>query len=220
MAKTNLSSSEERAQRELFWYREELFKMVRGRWREVSTCYFDFYYSNRFSHLFYGVYDVRECEQTGGTRSGDLSLRQQRMSLPMLERLRTETVRVKMSMYSRIDEDDREDAWTEVRRVKDKYMPTPYDFVYLRTRVTNLSRTSFFRLVSTIEILNYISDPSITQPIHYSSRWTSPSTHRSTSFRKESLPEYPWVESRAERRRRSRRHCALWLVDGSRSGQR
>lgn len=60
----------------------------------------------------------------------------------MLERLRTETVRVKMSMYSRIDEDDREDAWTEVRRVKDKYMPTPYDFVYLRTRVTNLSRTS------------------------------------------------------------------------------
>lgn len=83
--------------------------------------------------------------QTGGTRSGDLSLRQQRMSLPMLERLRTETVSVKMSLYSRVGEDESEDAWTEVRRVKDKYKPTPYEFVYLRTRVTNLSRTSFLR---------------------------------------------------------------------------
>lgn len=60
----------------------------------------------------------------------------------MLERLRTETVRVKMSMYSRIGEDDSEDAWTEVRKVKDKYKPKPYEFVYLRTQITNLSRTS------------------------------------------------------------------------------
>lgn len=36
LVKSNLTSAEEKAQRELFWYREELFKAVRGRWREVS----------------------------------------------------------------------------------------------------------------------------------------------------------------------------------------
>lgn len=33
--KTKLSSEEDKLQRELFWYREELFKYVRGHWREV-----------------------------------------------------------------------------------------------------------------------------------------------------------------------------------------
>ena len=34
---SKLSPAEERAQRELFWYREELFKVVHGRWREVGN---------------------------------------------------------------------------------------------------------------------------------------------------------------------------------------
>ena len=34
--KTKLSSEEDKLQRELFWYREELFKSVRGHWREVG----------------------------------------------------------------------------------------------------------------------------------------------------------------------------------------
>ena len=33
--KTKLSLEEDRLQRELFWYREELFKSVHGNWREV-----------------------------------------------------------------------------------------------------------------------------------------------------------------------------------------
>jgi hypothetical protein len=33
--KTKLSLEEDKLQRELFWYREELFKSVRGHWREV-----------------------------------------------------------------------------------------------------------------------------------------------------------------------------------------
>jgi hypothetical protein len=36
VTKSKLSKVQERAQRELFWYREELFKTLRGRWREVS----------------------------------------------------------------------------------------------------------------------------------------------------------------------------------------
>ena len=34
--KRKLSLEEEKLQRELFWYREELFKCVHGHWREVS----------------------------------------------------------------------------------------------------------------------------------------------------------------------------------------
>ena len=33
--KSGLSDAEEKTQRELFWYREELFKCVRGSWTEV-----------------------------------------------------------------------------------------------------------------------------------------------------------------------------------------
>jgi hypothetical protein len=35
VAHSSLSQHEQRSQRELFWYREELFKCVRGRWKEV-----------------------------------------------------------------------------------------------------------------------------------------------------------------------------------------
>lgn len=34
--KSTMTSDEEFMQRELFWYREELLKVVQGRWREVS----------------------------------------------------------------------------------------------------------------------------------------------------------------------------------------
>lgn len=37
VATTNLSQTEEKSQRELFWYREELFKCVGARWHEVSV---------------------------------------------------------------------------------------------------------------------------------------------------------------------------------------
>ena len=36
VTKSGLSSTEERLQRELFWYREELFKYVRCTWKEVG----------------------------------------------------------------------------------------------------------------------------------------------------------------------------------------
>jgi len=36
--KTKLPLEEDKLQRELFWYREELFKCVHGHWREVGLC--------------------------------------------------------------------------------------------------------------------------------------------------------------------------------------
>lgn len=41
VAQSSLSHQEERSQRELFWYREELFKCVTGRWHEVSLFFLD-----------------------------------------------------------------------------------------------------------------------------------------------------------------------------------
>jgi trafficking protein particle complex subunit 9 len=35
--KTKMSTSEVQMQRELFWYREELFKHITGRWQEVGA---------------------------------------------------------------------------------------------------------------------------------------------------------------------------------------
>ncbi|KAJ7452373.1 TRAPP II complex [Mycena galericulata] len=114
VTKSKLSETQERAQRELFWYREELFKNLRGRWREA-----------------------------GGSRSGDLSLRQQRMTLPMLETLRTETASIHMSLFSYVDSDN-----IPVPLNDGKYYPQSSEFVYLRTKVTNLSLTS---LVFTVD---------------------------------------------------------------------
>ena len=37
--KTKLSVVESKLQRELFWYREELFKSVHGHWREVCRAF-------------------------------------------------------------------------------------------------------------------------------------------------------------------------------------
>ncbi|KAJ7343441.1 TRAPP II complex [Mycena albidolilacea] len=114
VTKSKLSKVQERAQRELFWYREELFKRLRGRWREA-----------------------------GGTRSGDLSLRQQRMTLPMLETLRTETASIAMSLHRRESSGN-----IPVTLTGGKYHPPSSEFVYLRTKVTNLSLTS---LVFTVD---------------------------------------------------------------------
>lgn len=41
VSKSKLSAKEERHRRELFWYREELFKCVKGSWREVSRSFLD-----------------------------------------------------------------------------------------------------------------------------------------------------------------------------------
>ncbi|KAG6832127.1 hypothetical protein H0H87_002439 [Tephrocybe sp. NHM501043] len=105
--KSKLSDQEARTQREFFWYREELFRLVRGRWRE-----------------------------TGGARSGDLSLRQQRMTLPMLDTLRLENAQVQLFLMAYGDSSMHEQPVVER---EGKFYPTADEFVYLRVRITNTS---------------------------------------------------------------------------------
>ncbi|KAG6814362.1 hypothetical protein H0H92_010948 [Tricholoma furcatifolium] len=108
--KSKLSEQEARNQREFFWYREELFKIVRGKWRE-----------------------------TGGVRSGHLSLRQQRMTLPMLETLRLEKAKVQLSLLTYTNPLSDDGGLVEH---EGKFYPPIDEFVYLRTRITNASPSS------------------------------------------------------------------------------
>ncbi|PPQ83346.1 hypothetical protein CVT25_003985 [Psilocybe cyanescens] len=108
LAQSSLSEAEQRAQRELFWYREELFKCVQGRWHE-----------------------------TGGTRSGELSFRAQRMTLPMLEVFRLEIARVSLSLGSNDDVTQK-----DVNRNGSRHYPKVNEFVELKATVVNLTPSS------------------------------------------------------------------------------
>ena len=73
--------------------------------------------------------------QAGGSRFGELNLRKQRLTYPMLETLRIETTRTHMSLYKQDEKGD----WEVIPRRQSKFYPPPYEFVYLRVQVTNMS---------------------------------------------------------------------------------
>lgn len=107
VAKDKLSKAELQLQKELFWYREALFKSVRGHWKEA-----------------------------GGTRTGGISLRQQRMTLPMLEALRSDIARVDLSLVSTGNVGEKE-------KLEDQnHILWPNEFLELKAKVTNLSPLS------------------------------------------------------------------------------
>ncbi|KAJ3829021.1 TRAPP II complex [Lentinula raphanica] len=112
--KTKLSDAEQRMQRELFWYREELFNSLRCQWREA-----------------------------GGTRYGNLSLRQQRLTLTMLETLRTERAGIQLTFVRS------EDSSQPIEHRAGKYFPPCSELVYIRIKVTNLTKSA---LVFTLDM--------------------------------------------------------------------
>ncbi|KAG1782538.1 TRAPP II complex [Suillus placidus] len=106
VGKSKLSIEEEQAQRELFWYREELLKIVSARWKE-----------------------------TNGDRHGYLSLRQQRLTLPMLKVLRTDVVPVDLTLIM----DTPDNSLQELDYSGGKYIASPNEMFYLRVEVANSS---------------------------------------------------------------------------------
>ncbi|CAE6339014.1 unnamed protein product [Rhizoctonia solani] len=93
-------------QQELFWYRETLFDIVKGRWNEPGT-----------------------------GRTGEVSLRQQRLTLPMLETLRLEDITVQLSMVP-----DNPEGGIEIKvSGVNTYRVPLNEFVHLRTEVHNLT---------------------------------------------------------------------------------
>lgn len=118
--KTKLSDAEQKMQRELFWYREELFKSLRCQWREVRC--------GRWA-IFSSVHFL----QAGGTRYGDLSLRQQRLTLTMLKTLRTEKAGIQLSLMRSGN------PGKPIEQSAGKYHPPCSEPVYLHIKVTNLT---------------------------------------------------------------------------------
>ncbi|KZO95888.1 hypothetical protein CALVIDRAFT_537860 [Calocera viscosa TUFC12733] len=104
VSKARLSTLEEREQRLLFWYREALLSSVRATWREPVS-----------------------------GRAGELSMRKQRMAMPMLEAFRAERVGVELSVLAEIGGEVR-----EVREKAGRFELPANEFVYLKARVTNL----------------------------------------------------------------------------------
>lgn len=99
VAKDKLSDEAERLQRELFWYREKLFEVVRARWVEPAT-----------------------------GRTGTLSLRNQRFTLPMRNAMRKEAFPLEVS-FVRMAETGAStpaDPNTAAARISDLSFPFPH----------------------------------------------------------------------------------------------
>ncbi|KAH9050632.1 hypothetical protein EDB84DRAFT_1591697 [Lactarius hengduanensis] len=114
--KTKLSTAEYKLQRELFWYREELFESVRGHWREVCREFALVVVSG--SERIYLIF---------------WRYRQNQYAYILSYIVGSETSEERIS----------------VMRKNGTYHPAPYQFVYLRVRIANLS---FQPLVLTADI--------------------------------------------------------------------
>ena len=82
---------------------------------------------------------ITKPKKAGGSRSGDLSLRQQRLTKPMLHALRTDPVHVQMELLRRGDDEDGV-SQTIVNRRGGKYRAPPNEFLFLRMWIRNVSR--------------------------------------------------------------------------------
>lgn len=125
VSKSSLSDAEDKAQRELFWYREELLDIIRGRWKEVN-----------FVHCSPAAQPVTDFPQVNGSRDGDLSLRQQRMTMHMLKALKTDLTRINLSLAQCCPEG------TAVKSSCGKFIVAPNTVVNMVVKVTNTGRTS------------------------------------------------------------------------------
>lgn len=83
--------------------------------------------------------------QAGGTRYGDLSLRQQRLTLTMLDTLRTEKAGILLSLVR-----SRESTETFIMQEAGKYHPPCSELVYLHIQVTNLTSKTNFKQITII----------------------------------------------------------------------
>ena len=86
-----------------------------------------------------GFVVLTEIIQTGGRRSGELSFRAQRMTLPMLESFRLEIAHI--SLY--LDLEDGDSSEKHVGYTGARQYPKPNEFVQLTAKVTNLTGVSF-----------------------------------------------------------------------------
>lgn len=101
-----------------------------------------------------------QATQNGGIRTGELSLRQQRMTQPMLNALRLELARLHLSLW-------RDDPTTEQRKeipyAAGAFRPPLNELVYLRAKITNLDcESTYSECVHDIDISSAASEHAFT----------------------------------------------------------
>ncbi|KAG1715705.1 hypothetical protein ID866_1468 [Astraeus odoratus] len=116
VGKSSLNKTEEITQRELFWYREELLKIIHAQWKEAS-----------------------------GSRFGDLSFRQQRMTVDMLNTLKTDLIRVDLS-FAREETEDGSPLLLE-RRGR-KFLTRANTLNKLQVQVTNTNSSALIIMIN------------------------------------------------------------------------
>ncbi|KAK0197056.1 TRAPP II complex [Armillaria mellea] len=119
LTESKLSDEEERTQKEALLVPRSIVQVT-----TMSMARGTLALAIYFSHIMH-VDDFK----VGGIRSGDLSLRQQRMTLSMLNTLRTETARIDMSLLT-FEE-------LEVPHRNGKYHTQANEFVHLRIKIKN-----------------------------------------------------------------------------------
>ncbi|KAG8836757.1 hypothetical protein FRC18_010798 [Serendipita sp. 400] len=119
VSKAPVGNMNQSVQQELFWYREELFNSITARWKEP-----------------------------GGSRNGDLSLRKQRLTAPMMENLKTDPVRVNVTLLQQIEdgEDSREEK--PIPPINGKVYAQPTQFHIIRCSVFNATAESKILVLS------------------------------------------------------------------------
>ncbi|KAG9318507.1 TRAPP II complex [Chiua virens] len=118
VSKSSLSDAEDRVQRELFWYREELLGIIHGRWKEAR-----------------------------GSRHGVLSLRQQRITMQMLNALKPDLTCIDLSLAPCHPKE------TNIRLCGGKFIVVPHTVVNMVARVTNTGPSTL------VILLNILTSP-------------------------------------------------------------
>lgn len=134
LAKVKHSADEDKLNRELFWYREELLKKIHVSWNEVRLT---------FNVLVCGwTFLMRMLLQVGTLRTGSVSLRGLRLTKPMLDVLRGDEVDVSLSLEPNsaaspgaFTRGTRDCSWV--------YSTAANEFVDVVIKVTNKSRPSY-----------------------------------------------------------------------------
>jgi len=105
---------------EMFWYREPLLQMVNGKWREADSSFFIIF--------FYMILNIIKAT---GTRSGELSLRNQHLTFSMMNALREDFVKLQVSLTQGDGEQWNDDM---------KIVVQPHEILSLKLKATNLTR--------------------------------------------------------------------------------
>ena len=146
---SKMDSTQEKTQRELFWYREALLERLKASWKEVRLISVSSPLvrtrKGMKNVLATDLSDIYEPRQASGTRHGELSLRRQRFTQHMLSALRTDGVRVRLSVAEfgkeGEDEGDGSDVKERSRTPPGRTRVQPNAPVSLAISVQNLTGT-------------------------------------------------------------------------------